>query len=117
VQICAENDTSGYGPGPVLFEGYISPDEVPSFPVREWVSVDLCGMMVDVTPGETYYIVLKDAEGATDWDCLIWQFYRSAEWGSGGPYDGGWFWFQKKFQPYWYPSTDWDYTFRIYGYS
>jgi len=60
--------------------------------------------------------VLKDAVGATEWDCLLWGFHRSAPYGSGGPYSDGWFWFQKKFQPYWYPATDWDFTLRTVGY-
>jgi PKD repeat protein len=106
-----EDSTSG----DVVFSGAISPGDVPAFPTRDWVSVDVGDLMV--SPGEKYVIVLKDAQGASDWDCLLWSFYRSSPWGSGGPYDGGWFWFQKKFQPYWFPSTDWDFTFKTYGYS
>jgi len=110
IQICEESTS-----GNIIFEGDISPGDVPAFPTRDWVSIEVGD--IAVTTGETYVIVLKDAQGASDWDCLLWSFYRSSPWGSGGPYEGGWFWFQKKFQPYWYPATDWDFTFRTYGYS
>jgi len=108
MQICEDSAS-----GTVVFEGMVSPGDVPAFPTYAWVSVEVGGVVV--VPGETYVIVLKDAVGATEWDCLLWGFYRSAPYGSGGPYDGGWFWFQKKFQPYWFPATDWDYTFKTYG--
>jgi hypothetical protein len=103
----------GSGSGSVVFEGVVSPGDVPAFPTYAWVSVEVGGVVV--VPGETYVVVLRDAVGASDWDCLLWGFHRSAPYGSGGPYTDGWFWFQKKFQPYWFPATDWDYTFKTYG--
>jgi PKD repeat protein len=110
VEIC-DDSTSGT----VVYEGVVSPSDVPAFPTYAWVSIDIGDVSVD--PDETYVIVLKDAVGATEWDCLLWGFHRTAPFGSGGPYTDGWFWFQKKFQPYWFPATDWDYTFRTYGYD
>jgi len=108
-QICA-----GSASGTVLYECEISPSDVPSYPTYLWVAVDIPD--ITVTIGDTYYIVLKDATGADSHNCMQWGWCDSYPSGSGGPYDGGWFWFRKLFNPTWSPIRDWDYTVRTYGY-
>ena len=110
VQIC--EDTAD---GTVVFEGVISPGDVPSFPDYEWVTLDISD--ITVTPGNTYYIVLKDATGADTHNCVQWGWCDSYASGSGGPYDGGWFWFRKEANPTWSPIRDWDFTVRTFGYN
>ena len=107
-QIC--EDSAG---GTVVYEGVVSPGDVPSFPDYEWVTVDISD--ITVTPGNTYYIVLKDAVGADTHNCVQWGWCDSFASGSGGPYSGGWFWFRKEANPTWSPIRDWDFTVRTYG--
>ena len=101
--------------GAILYEGVVLPGDVPAFPDYEWVTVDISD--ITVTPGNTYYIVLKDATGADSHNCIQWGWCDSYASGSGGPYDGGWFWFRKEANPTWSPIRDWDYTFRTFGYD
>jgi hypothetical protein len=109
VQIC-----EGSADGTVLTETVLSPADVPSFPDYEWVTIDIED--ISVTPGETYVIVLKNATGADTHNCVQWGWCDSYPSGSGGPYDGGWFWFRKEGNPTWSPIRDWDYTFKTFGY-
>jgi hypothetical protein len=110
VQIC-----EGSADGTVLTETELTSDEVPSYPDYEWVTIDIGD--ITVTPGETYFIVLKDAQGADTHNCVQWGWCDSYSSGSGGPYDGGWFWFRKEGNPTWSPIRDWDFTFRTFGYD
>jgi hypothetical protein len=108
VQIC-----EGSAGGTVLTETVLNPDDVPSFPDYAWVTIDIDD--ITVTPGETYVIVLKDATGSDTHNCVQWGWCDSYPSGSGGPYDGGWFYFRKEGNPTWSPIRDWDFTFRTYG--
>jgi PKD repeat protein len=110
VQIC-----EGGADGTVLTETVLSPADVPSYPDYEWVKIDFTD--ATVSSGGTYYVVLKDAQGADTHNCVQWGWCDSYPSGSGGPYDGGWFWFRKEFNPTWSPIRDWDYTFRTFGYD
>jgi hypothetical protein len=110
VQICEDS-----ADGTIVFEGIIPPDDVPSFPDYEWIKIDVDD--ITVTLGVTYYIVLKNATGADTHNCVQWGWCDSYSSGSGGPYDGGWFFFRKEFNPTWSPIRDWDFTFRTYGYD
>jgi hypothetical protein len=60
--------------------------------------------------------VLKDASGASEYDNLLWGWCDSFASGSGGPFDGGWFWFRKDGNPSWLSQRDWDFTLRTYGF-
>ena len=96
------------------FSDTISPEDVASFPDYSWVTVNIG---IDLIIGETYYIILKDAAGADTHNCVQWGWCDSYASGSGGPYDGGWFWFRKEANPTWSPIRDWDFTFRTYGFN
>ena len=109
-QICEDS-----ADGIVVYEGEISPGDVPSYPSYEWIKIDISD--IAVTPGETYYIVLKDATGADSHNCIQWGWCDSFASGSGGPYSGGWFWFRKEANPTWSPIRDWDYTVKTYGFD
>jgi len=98
--------------GDVVFEDTLDASAVPG--AYSWVSVDV-GVAVDV--GETYVVVLKDASGASAYDNLLWGWCDSFASGSGGPFDGGWFWFRKDGNVNWLSQRDWDYTFKTFGYD
>jgi hypothetical protein len=103
------------GTGTVVYGGVISPDDVPSFPDYGWVRID-CGD-VTIVPGETYCVILKNATGSDTHNCMQWGWCDSYPSGSGGPYDGGWFFFRKEGNPTWSPVRDWDFSFRLYFYQ
>jgi hypothetical protein len=98
--------------GDVVFEDTLDASDVPG--PYSWVSVDV-GISMNVS--ETYVVVLKDASGANAYDNLLWGWCDSFASGSGGPYDGGWFWFRKDGNVNWLSQRDWDFSFRTYGYS
>ncbi|RLE41411.1 hypothetical protein DRJ16_06335, partial [Candidatus Woesearchaeota archaeon] len=99
--------------GELIYETIIDADDLPSSPRWDWYSVDLSGLTM--TTGNTYYIILKDATGSDTHNCIQWGWCDSYASGSGGPYDGGWFWFRKEANPNWSPIRDWDYTVKTFG--
>jgi PKD repeat protein len=102
--------------GAIVFEGIISPDDVStSFPDYVWVSIDIGA--VPVTSENTYVIVLLSPDdGAGTHHNLQCGWCDSYPANSGGPYEGGWFYFRKDFSSSWSFVRDWDFTFQTYGY-
>lgn len=103
VQVCEDSGT-----GTIMYDGIISPDDVPSFPEYAWVSIE-CGN-ITISSGEKYCVILKNATGADTHNCIQWGWCDSYPSGSGGPYDEGWFFFRKEGNPTWSPIRDWDFT-------
>jgi hypothetical protein len=99
--------------GALVHEATIDADDVPNVPYWGWYSVDLSGVTLE--SGETYFIILHDATSADTHNCINWGWCDSYSPGSGGPYDGGWFYFRKEGNPHWSPIRDWDYTFTVYS--
>jgi parallel beta-helix repeat protein len=97
--------------GDVVFEDMLDASLVPG--PYSWVSVNVS---IPVNASQKYVIVLENATGANAYDNLLWGWCDSYPSASGGPYDGGWFWFRKDANPNWLSQRDWDFTFRTYGY-
>jgi VCBS repeat-containing protein len=72
----------------------------------EWVSFDFED--ISVTPGNTYYIVLRTT-GGNSLNSYIWKF------GYNTPYTDGWLWFSKNAGSYWTPYYAYDFCFKTYG--
>jgi VCBS repeat-containing protein len=83
---------------------YKSPSEIPS--TVDWVEFDFED--ISVTPGNTYYIVLRTT-GGNSLNSYIWKF------GYNTPYTDGEMWYSSNAGSSWTRYPQYDFCFRTYG--
>jgi hypothetical protein len=74
----------------------------------DWVEFDIPD--IDVTPGNTYYIIIKTIDGSST------QYYKLG-YASGNPYADGSFWYSNDYGSNWGEFSTYDLTFKTYGYE